>query len=593
MKRLAILLCPAVLAVGVLLSSCGRSSTAPHETPATNQPPFDATADTDSTTSATSASSSDFKPSTRPLLGDADIPLLEQIDRENTRVVAAAAPSLVRITSLTQVDPHAQLLGFPFRIPGVPHGIRTMVPSYGSGVIISRDGLVVTNFLVIRDAHTVEVQLGDQRTFTAHILASDPDSDIAVLKVDATGLPALPWGDSDKIQVGQQVFALGNPFNLDTSVSRGIISGVGRNLPDAESSGAGEVRPQYEDYIQTDAAINVGNSGGALIDIHGRLVGINAAIASFTQGSEGVGFSIPSNLVRGTVEQLIKNGRLSRGYLGVRLPVRVDDGVSEQLGLDSDRGALLAGVQHSSPADLAKLRPVDCIVEVDGHRIDSLPQFRLIVAQIPVGKEVVVNYIRSGTPHTATVRIGELPRTSEEPDSALPPNQPLPSSSAASALPSPANHVLAGVDVTDLTDKTRQQFRASRTSSPLGWSSPVCRRAAPPIKKGLMRGDVIEIACVQRGALETLGNSAAFAGMTKGLKARSARGAPRPPRQAQRPRGSFEHVRLSRARQVSRRPCLVVRATCCPDARSAQEAMRAREMRSLPVVPPPGRSGQK
>jgi serine protease Do len=516
MKRLAILLCPAALAMAAILSSCGRSSTTAHDAPSDNTQPQDTASDTDSSTPAEPDHASEFKPSTRPLLGSSDVPLLEQIDRENTRVVAAAAPSLVRVTSLMQVDPHEQLMGFPFRIPGVPHGMRTVVPSYGSGVIISRDGYVVTNYHVIRDARSVEVGLGDQRSFAAHILASDPDSDIAVLKIDATGLPALPWGDSDKIQVGQQVFALGNPFNLDTSVSKGIVSGVGRNLPDVETGGTGDIKPEYEDYIQTDAAINVGNSGGALIDIHGRLIGINAAIASFTQGSEGVGFSIPSNLVRSTVEQLIKTGHLARGYLGVRLPVRVDDGVPEQLGLDSDRGALLAGVQRSSPADQAKLRPVDCIVEVDGHRIDSLPQFRLIVAQIPVGKEVVVNYIRAGAPHTATIRIGELPKDSEAPLSDPPADAP-PAPVTVSSAPT-ANHVLAGVDVTDLTDKTRQQYGVDDFVS-AGVVVTGVQEGTTADQKGLLRGDVIEIACVQRGTLQTLGNSADFAGMTKALKA--------------------------------------------------------------------------
>jgi len=508
MKRLAILLCTAVL-----LSSCGRTSTAPKPSQVTNDQPPDSTADTDSATPSDYPSG--FKANTHPLLNDADVSLLEQIDRENTHVVAAAAPSLVRITSYMQVDPHSQLLGFPFHIPGVPHGIKTVVPSYGSGVIISRDGFVVTNYHVIHDARNVEVELGDQRSFSAHILASDPDSDIAVLKIDAAGLPALPWGNSDKIQVGQQVFALGNPFNLDTSVSKGIVSGVGRNLPD-ESGGGGDLRPQYEDYIQTDAAINVGNSGGALIDIHGRLIGINAAIASFTQGSEGVGFSIPSNLVRTTVEQLIKNGRLSRGYLGVRLPVRVDDGVPEQLGLDSDRGALLAGVQRSSPADQAKLRPVDCIVEVDGHKIDSLPQFRLIVAQIPVGKEVVVNYIRSGAPHTATVRIGELPKDVDGAQSTPPPDAPPPSV-ALSSEPLPS-HVLAGVDVTDLSDKTRRQYGVDDFVT-AGVVVTNVQAGTTADQKGLLRGDVIEIACVQRGALKTMGNSADFDAITRDLKA--------------------------------------------------------------------------
>jgi len=509
MKRLAIFLCTAVL-----LSGCERSSTAPKTTQA-NEPPADAAADTDTTTPAAPDHGTPFKVNTRPLVTDADVSLLEQIDRENTHVVAAATPSLVRITSYMQVDPHSQLLGFPFHIPGVPHGIKSVVPSYGSGVIISRDGFVVTNYHVIRDARNVDVELGDQRTFPAHILASDPDSDIAVLKIDATGLPALPWGNSDKIQVGQQVFALGNPFNLDTSVSKGIVSGVGRNLPDVESSSGGDIRPQYEDYIQTDAAINVGNSGGALIDIHGRLIGINAAIASFTQGSEGVGFSIPSNLVRTTVEQLIKNGRLSRGYLGVRLPVRVDDGVSEQLGLESDRGALLAGVQRSSPADQAKLRPVDCIVEVDGHKIDSLPQFRLIVAQIPVGKEVVVNYIRSGAPHSATIRIGELPKDVDGSAPTPPPDAPPPTATVSSQpLPS---HVLAGVGVTDLNDKTRRQYGVDDFVTS-GVIVTAVQEGTTADQKGLMRGDVIEIACVQRGTLKSLGTSADYDSVTKDLK---------------------------------------------------------------------------
>ena len=135
----------------------------------------------------------DFTASTHPLLGDGDVPLLEQIDRENVRVVGAAMPSIVRITSMMQVDPHAQLLGFPFRFPGVPHGMRTTVPSYGSGVIISRDGYIVTNYHVVRDARSVEVELPDKRTFPAHIMPSDADTDIAVLKIDATDLPAMPW----------------------------------------------------------------------------------------------------------------------------------------------------------------------------------------------------------------------------------------------------------------------------------------------------------------------------------------------------------------------------------------------------------------
>jgi serine protease Do len=503
-------------AVTTLFSGCGRSATQ-HDAQVSDASK-DSTPAVDAPGPAAPDRPLEFTPSIHPLLGDGDVPLLEQIDRENVRVVSAAMPSIVRITSMMQVDPHEQLLGFPFRFPGVPHGMRTTVPSYGSGVIISRDGYIVTNYHVIRDARSVEVELPDKRTFPAHIMPSDADTDIAVLKIDATDLPAMPWGDSDKIAVGEQVFALGNPFNLDTSVSKGIISGVGRNLPDSDPAG-GEVRPEYDDYIQTDAAINVGNSGGALIDIHGALVGINAAIASFTQGSEGVGFSIPSNLVRNTVEQLIRQGRLIRGYLGVRLPVKVDDGVSEQLGLDPNRGALLAGIQRSSPADQARLRPVDCIVAVDGHKIESVPQFRLIVAQIPVGKEVVVNYIRAGSPRTATVKIAELPKDPDPPDATQAPEGgtgPAPSLTLTS-LPE-ADHVLTGVAVAELTDKSRQQFGVDDFVTS-GVVVTGVEEGSPADMKGLLRGDVIEVACAQRGSIETLGSVADFAGLTKSLKA--------------------------------------------------------------------------
>jgi serine protease Do len=514
MKRSRILSGLAVFAWVVMLSACNRSSASRDgqisDAPKDGAPAIDAPAAPDH--------ASDFKASLHPLLGSGDVPMLEQIDRENTRVVGAAMPSIVRVTAMTQVDPHSQLLGFPFRFPGVPHGLRTMVPSYGSGVIISNDGYIVTNFHVIRDAHSVDVQLHDQSSYPARIIASDQDTDIAVLKIDATDLPAMAWGNSDKVQVGQQVFALGNPFNLDTSVSKGIVSGIGRDLPDVESGGAGDARPEYEDYIQTDAAINVGNSGGALIDIHGELIGINAAIASFTQGSEGVGFSIPSNLVRSTVEQLIRQGRLIRGYLGVRLPVKIDDGVPEQLGIDAKRGALLAGIQRSSPADQARLRPVDCIVEVDGHKIDSLPQFRLIVSQIPVGKQVVLNYIRAGAQRTATVKIAELPKDPEPLDSALPPDDDPgpPPSVTLTSLPQ-GNNALAGVEVSDLTDKSRQQFGVEDFVTS-GVVVTGVQEGTPADTKGLLRGDVIEIACAQRGTLLPLAKASDFSDLAKSLR---------------------------------------------------------------------------
>ena len=310
------------------------------------------------------------------------------------------------------------------------------------------------------------------------------------------------------MQVGQQVFAIGNPFDLAGSVSRGIVSAKNRNLPDSAN---------YDDYIQTDAAINVGNSGGALVNIHGELIGINAAIASFTQGSEGVGFSIPANLVRHVAEQLVRDGKMVRGYLGVQLPVKIDDGVAELLGFGTGRGALLAGVLSKSPADAANLHPVDLITAIDGHRIDGLSQLRLIVAQIPVGKQVEVHYIRAGgAPRSTTLKIAELPKEGQRTDQRpfTDPGIDL----AASEIVPPADHVLAGLQVTDLNDKSRQKYGVDDLFT-AGVVVTGVQENTPADAKGLVRGDVIEIACAQRGTVQPLANAGDFAGFTKKLKA--------------------------------------------------------------------------
>jgi serine protease Do len=507
MKRLSLFSSLAVVCI-LALAGCNRAPSGTATDEASNP---DDTSASQADGQSTDDHPDTFTPQTKRLVTSDQIPLLEQIDRENERVVAAAAPSIVRITAFAPVDPHEQIFGdLPFKIPGMPHNVRTIEPSYGSGVIISKDGYIVTNEHVVQDAQSVEAQLDDQRTFSARVVASDEPSDIAVLKITATGLRALPWGNSDKVQVGEQVFAIGNPFNLDDSVSKGIVSAKGRDLPDSTS---------YEDYIQTDAAINVGNSGGALVNIHGELIGINAAIASFTRGNEGVGFSIPSNLVRYTVEGLLKDGKLVRGYLGVRLPTKIDGGVAEQLGLEADQGALLAGVQRSSPADMAKLRPVDFITEVDGHKISSVAELRLVVAQIPIGKQVVVNFIRAGTPQSTTVKIAELPKETEAPDDALPPESESDQvSTTTPAEPSAGDPVLSGLQVTDLNAKSRQKFGVDDMITS-GVVVTGVQEGSPADARGLLRGDVIEIACAQRGSIQPLASAGDFTGLTKSLKA--------------------------------------------------------------------------
>ncbi len=456
-----------------------------------------------------------FTPETRNLVSPEEIPLLEQINRENIKVVNAARPSIVRITATHAVDPRMQLFGsdIPFQFRFGPGGsshpsIPQNEPSFGSGVIISKDGYVVTNNHVVEGAKDVQVQLEDKNSYSARVVASDALFDVAVLKIDASNLPALPWGDSDKVQVGEQVFAIGNPFNLEDSVSKGIVSAKGRNLP-----GSGN----YEDYIQTDAAINPGNSGGALINIHGELIGLNAAIASISRFNMGVGFAIPSNLVRYAVDSLLKDGKLVRGYLGVKLPETVEDGVINQLGLKNDQGALLAGIQVGSPAAMAKLHAGDFITEVDGHKISSVADLRLIVAQTAIGKEVEVKYIRDGASQSTKVKIAEVPKDLRA--ELIPGDQnelgdqlPLPLNSNQPAV----STVLSGLQVTDIDDKTRQKLSAGTVNSGVVVSG--VQEGSLADGKGLQKGDVIESACVNRGSTQEIANAKDFTSLAKNLK---------------------------------------------------------------------------
>jgi len=455
-----------------------------------------------------------FTPETHPLVSPSDIPLLEQINQENIKVATAVRPSIVRIAITKKVDPHIQAIGneLPFQFHFGPRTSRSFPqnePSFGSGVIISKDGCIVTNNHVVEGARDIEVQLKDKTIYAARVVASDAMFDIAVLKVDTTGLPALPWGDSDKVEVGEQVFAIGNPFDLDNSVSKGIVSAKGRNLPDSGN---------YEDYIQTDAAINPGNSGGALINIHGELIGINAAIASTSRFNMGVGFAIPSNLVRYAVQSLLRDGKMIRGYLGVKLPETVDEGVLTHLGLKNNQGALLAGVLQGSPADAAKLHAGDFITQVDGRKIESMADLRLIVAQIPIGKEVEVQYIRDGASLSTKVKVAAVP---EKIQVQLGSNDPSDQDEETVSSPSPdkpkANTVLSGIQVTDLDDKTKDKMSSEGASQ--GWVTIVgIQEGSIADERGLQKGDLIESACVNRGSTQEIKSAKDFTDLAKGLK---------------------------------------------------------------------------
>ncbi len=278
----------------------------------------------------------------------------------------------------------------------------------GSGVIISPDGYILTANHVIADADQIKVALtGNKKEYTAKVVGADPPTDVAVLKIDEQDLPAITLGNSDQVEVGDIALAIGNPFAISRpgqtpTVTMGIISALGRSGLDFDNDVG------YENYIQTDAAINPGNSGGALVDADGRLIGINAAIASSSEGNEGIGFAIPINLARHVVERLIHGGKVSRGFLGV-IPQDIDPGLEESLNLTSDNGALIGDVESGTPADKAGLKSGDVIVEFDGQPITSANDLRLAVANCSPDTEVTVKYVRDGKEHTLKVKLASQP----------------------------------------------------------------------------------------------------------------------------------------------------------------------------------------
>jgi serine protease Do len=267
----------------------------------------------------------------------------------------------------------------PFRIP-----LEERKTSLGSGVIIGADGVIVTNSHVIEHARQIAITTADRRRLQARLVGSDPVTDIAVVKVDARGLPTLPWGDSARVQVGEYVVAIGNPFQLNQTVTMGIISATGR-------SNVGIV--DYEDFIQTDAAINPGNSGGALVDTRGHLIGINTAIYSETGGYQGIGFAVPASTARGVAEQLLARGRVVRGWTGI---TRIADPGPETGFAEGQQGALLVELRRRSPADRSGLLPGDVVVAVDGREVETAAQLRNELARAAVGTTLRITVMREG-----------------------------------------------------------------------------------------------------------------------------------------------------------------------------------------------------
>ena len=318
-----------------------------------------------------------------------------------------------------------RFFGEEFNIPQ-----KRRVTNLGSGVIATSDGYILTNNHVIEGAEDILVKLSNGKEYKGKVVGKDPRTDIAVIKINEKGLKTLPWGDSDKLKVGEIVLAIGNPYGLNQTITMGIISALGR-------SGIGIT--DYEDFIQTDAAINPGNSGGALINVKGELIGINTAIFSTTGGYQGIGFAIPSNMVRNVMESIIDQGKVVRGYLGVTIQALTPE-LAKQFGIADEKGVLLVDVVEDGPADKGGIMRGDVVIEFDGKKIDNPQHFRNMVAATKPGKEVKIKLLRDGKPLTKKIIIGELPA---DPKTAFMPQ---------------IDNSLRGVHVQDLTDELLQKL---------------------------------------------------------------------------------------------------------------------------------------
>ncbi|HWS53202.1 MAG TPA: DegQ family serine endoprotease, partial [Pyrinomonadaceae bacterium] len=325
-------------------------------------------------------------------------------------VVGRVAPAVVTIRSQRRVSASQQ---FPFmddplfreffgqRVPrGGQQPRSERQRGLGSGVIVSADGYILTNHHVVDGAEEITVELTDNRTLRAKLVGSDPPSDLAVLKVEERGLPVLPLGNSDTVRVGDVVLAIGNPLGIGQTVTSGIISAKGRQTGLGDGS--------FEDFLQTDAAINRGNSGGALVSATGELIGINSQILSPSGGNIGIGFSIPSNMARDVMSQLVSTGRVRRGMVGVSIqPVTAD--IAASLNLPAVRGALVSEVQPGSPAERAGVRRGDVITSVNSTPVADYNAFRNTIARIQPGTEVTLTVVRDNRELQLRATLAELP----------------------------------------------------------------------------------------------------------------------------------------------------------------------------------------
>lgn len=364
-----------------------------------------------------------------------------------SNVVKVISPLVVNISTTKTVSkkdsaPFSQFFDGPFKDFFEPFNMprKWKEQSLGSGVVVSPDGYIITNNHVVEKSDEIKVTLFDQQNYKGKIVGTDPKTDLAVIKISAKNLSSINWGNSDNLQVGEFVLAFGNPYSLGHTVTMGIVSAIGRaNVGIAD----------YEDFIQTDAAINPGNSGGPLVNIKGELIGINTAIFSRTGGYQGIGFAVPSNMVQSVMTQLINEGKVTRGWLGVTIQNFTPE-LAKEFGLKKTSGALITDIFNDSPAEKAGLKRGDVILEVDGKKIKNVETLRNMVSQSKVGSTIKIEILRDKRIRSLKADITEFPQDL-----------------AKAAPPEPEENLsgeneLAGFSVTNLTKNIAKQLGLSR-----------------------------------------------------------------------------------------------------------------------------------